>query len=250
MITLLSLITVPSIQLRSFQQQTSFATIFTTSSPITFTFAALSKSIPQNYNSANDIVLTLKHHLGRIKSSYQSEAYEQSLELMKDAEKIFKNWKLHVQSKIKERDSPELVTENGEVVIPEPCEFNIKVTHIPKTRKCVRQTTEGSSMKIHFVGKLLKDGKKGKAFDSTFHTGSMPYKFILGQNGAKVEGWNKGLIGMCEGERRTLTIPYTMGYGEKGIPGKVPPYANLKYMVELVEFSGASKRPSDTKKDL
>ena len=26
-------------------------------------------------------------------------------------------------------------------------------------------------------------GKKGKAFDSSFHTGSMPYKFILGDGG-------------------------------------------------------------------
>ena len=49
------------------------------------------------------------------------------------------------------------------------------------------------------------------------------------------------ILDMCEGERRTLTIPYTLGYGEKGIPGKVASYSNLKYMIELVEFSGGKR---------
>ena len=217
--------------------------------PPTTTVSAATSSSKPNYHSPNDVVLNLKHQLGRIKSSYQSEAYEQTLALISRTEATLKGWKTHVSDQIKQRDAPELATtDQGEFIIPEPCEFEIKVTHIPKKRKCTRQTTIGSSLKVHFVGKLLKDGKKGKAFDSTFHTGSMPYKFHLQKSGgnAKVEGWNKGLVGMCEGERRTLVVPYTMGYGEKGIPGKVPPYSNLKYMIELVEFSGASKKPSST----
>lgn len=35
-----------------------------------------------------------------------------------------------------------------------------------------------------------------------------------------ITGWDKGMVGMCIGEKRKLTIPHTMGYGTKGT-GKV-----------------------------
>lgn len=190
-----------------------------------------------NYNSPSDVVLNLKHNLGRIKSSIESENLEQALTLISNAENVLKQWKSNVQSQITQRNAP--IEKKKEIPIPDPAEFNIKVTHVPK--RCSRKTTNGSTLKVHFVGKLLADGKKGKAFDSSFHTGSMPYRFTLGTKSAKVEGWNQGLLDMCEGERRTLTIPYTLGYGEKGIPGKVASYSNLKYMIELVEFSGGKR---------
>ena len=215
-------------------------------SPLCFSFPSLiapttSSPSTTNYNSPSDVVLTIKHQLGRIKSSYESESYAQSLDLITNAEQVFREWKIHIQKTIQQRDAPEIINAVGDTVIPEPAEFHIKVTHVPK-RVCTRKTAVGSTLKVHFVGKLLKDGKKGKAFDSSFHTGSMPYKFVLGSDGgAKVEGWNKGLVGMCQGERRSLVVPYTLGYGEKGIPGKVPPYSNLKYMIELVEFTGGKR---------
>jgi FKBP-type peptidyl-prolyl cis-trans isomerase len=193
-----------------------------------------------NYDSVGDVVLTLKHNLGRIKSSLDSDSLEQAQDLIVRAEKILKQWRTHIVAKIEQRDNPMISDTTGEVVIPDPAEFHVKVTHVPK--RCTRTTSNGSTLKVHFVGKLLSSGKKGKAFDSSFHTGSMPYKFTLGTASAKVQGWNQGLLDMCQGERRTLTIPYTLGYGEKGIAGKVPPYSNLKYMIELVEFSGGKHR--------
>ena len=112
---------------------------------------------------------------------------------------------------------------------PEPpaekIEFSINSTHVPE--KCPRQSVAGATMKVHYVGKLLEPGgKPGKIFASSFHTGSMPFKFTLGSDDV-VEGWNKGLGGMCEGERRRLTVPWTMGFGAKGDKG-VPPYSDLQ----------------------
>ena len=70
-------------------------------------------------------------------------------------------------------------------------------------------------MKVHYVGKLIATGK---IFGSSFHTGSQPFRFTLGSDDV-VEAWNRGLVGMCEGERRRLMVPYDLAYGAKGAKG-------------------------------
>ncbi|KAJ1632392.1 hypothetical protein T492DRAFT_989245 [Pavlovales sp. CCMP2436] len=98
--------------------------------------------------------------------------------------------------------------------------------------ECVRQTAAGSLIKVHFVGKLVETGK---VFATSFHTGSNPVKFTLG-GADMVEGWNRGLVGMCTGERRRLLVPYTLGIGATSVKS-IPPFSNLRYDIELVEQS-------------
>jgi len=118
--------------------------------------------------------------------------------------------------------------------IPEPpaesVPFSVNVTHVPE--KCPRKSAEGATMKVHYVGKLVTTGK---IFASSFHTGSQPFRFILGSDDV-LAAWNQGLSDMCEGERRRLMVPWAMGYGEKGTKG-VPPYSDLQYDFELTELS-------------
>lgn len=52
-----------------------------------------------------------------------------------------------------------------------------------------------------------------------------------------LSGWEQGLQGMCAGEKRTLTIPYSLAYGEAGM-GPIPPKATLVFDVEMVSISG------------
>ena len=54
----------------------------------------------------------------------------------------------------------------------------------------------------------------------------MPLRFVLGSDEV-IDAWNQGLLGMCEGERRRLMVPWSMGFGAKGDKG-VPPYADLQ----------------------
>ena len=42
-----------------------------------------------------------------------------------------------------------------------------------------------------------------------------PLKFVLGEGGV-IEGWERGLVGTCPGEKIELTIPPELGYGEEG----------------------------------
>jgi FKBP-type peptidyl-prolyl cis-trans isomerase len=54
----------------------------------------------------------------------------------------------------------------------------------------------------------------GKVFDSSKKRND-PFEFTLGK-GMVIKGWDNGLTGMCPGERRRLTIPSDLGYGDRG----------------------------------
>lgn len=47
--------------------------------------------------------------------------------------------------------------------------------------------------------------------------------------------WDQGLLDMCVGEKRKLTIPPEMAYGDRGI-GPIPGGATLVFETELVSI--------------
>ncbi|RYD69056.1 MAG: FKBP-type peptidyl-prolyl cis-trans isomerase, partial [Verrucomicrobiaceae bacterium] len=54
-----------------------------------------------------------------------------------------------------------------------------------------------------------------------------PFTFRVGE-GSVIQGWDTGLLGACEGEKRKLVIPSHMGYGERGSPPKIPANAQAR----------------------
>lgn len=52
--------------------------------------------------------------------------------------------------------------------------------------------------------------------------------------------WDQGLLDMCIGEKRKLTIPPEYGYGDRGV-GPIPAGATLIFDTELVEIEGVPK---------
>ena len=56
-----------------------------------------------------------------------------------------------------------------------------------------------------------------------------------------MKGWDQGLLDMCVGEKRKLTIPPHLGYGDRGAAGVIPGGAILLFDVELIEIRAATK---------
>jgi len=88
----------------------------------------------------------------------------------------------------------------------------------------------GDKLTVDYVG-TLEDGIK---FDSSIDRGT-PFSFTLGQ-GRVIQGWEQGMLDMKVGEKRRLTIPYSLGYGENGY-GSIPPKATLIFEVDLLKIN-------------
>ncbi len=90
-----------------------------------------------------------------------------------------------------------------------------------------KQPKATDSVVCHYEG-FLTDGTM---FDSSVQRGA-PATFPL--NGV-IAGWTEGLQLMKEGAKYRFFIPYSLGYGEAGAAGAIPPYAALIFDVELIE---------------
>ena len=91
-----------------------------------------------------------------------------------------------------------------------------------------KMVKSGDTIKVNYVGKLTN----GTEFDSSKKPGRAPFSFVIGQ-GSVIEGWEKGILGMQVGGKRTLTIAPNLGYGDKPA-GTIPPNSTLIFEVELL----------------
>lgn len=69
-----------------------------------------------------------------------------------------------------------------------------------------KKVQDGNTVKVHYQGKL----KDGTIFDQT--TPDRPLHFMLGQNEI-IKGFEEAVLGMKEGDKKTVTIPYPKAYG-------------------------------------
>jgi FKBP-type peptidyl-prolyl cis-trans isomerase len=94
------------------------------------------------------------------------------------------------------------------------------------------EAKKGDLLVVSYVGTLVD----GTEFDSSLKNGRRPFRFRLG-DGATIQGWDQGLLGMQAGEKRRIVIPSSLGYGERGQPPAIPPAATLVFEVELLQLN-------------
>lgn len=126
-------------------------------------------------------------------------------------------------SKPNNTDNPNMNTQQ-----PDLTNFKVQIDEIKIGEGA--ELVSGQSAEFHYTG-TLTDGTKfdsSKDRNKTFTT-----KIGVGK---VIPGWDQGIPGMKIGGVRKLTIPYQLAYGEQGIPGAIPPKADLIFEVELISI--------------
>lgn len=91
------------------------------------------------------------------------------------------------------------------------------------------EATAGKTVDVHYVGVGWSTKKQ---FDASWDRGGT-FSFPLGQ-GRVIKGWDQGVAGMKVGGRRRLTIPATLGYGDRGAGADIKPGETLVFVVDLL----------------
>lgn len=125
-----------------------------------------------------------------------------------------------------------LLVAGGSVVAGLEKPLDIEVT---KAVECERRSKSGDKVAVHYRGSLAADGKE---FDASYNRGQ-PLTFHVGK-GQVIKGWDQGLLDMCPGEARKLTIQPEWAYGDRGM-GPIPAKSVLIFETELVEIVGVPK---------
>ena len=90
-----------------------------------------------------------------------------------------------------------------------------------------------SVLTVHYTGWLYSETaatKKGTQFETS--AGKTPFAFTLGI-GEVIAGWDRGVLGMKAGGKRTLVIPAELAYGSRA-SATIPANSKLVFDVEVV----------------
>ncbi|KAF2457674.1 hypothetical protein BDY21DRAFT_344545 [Lineolata rhizophorae] len=88
---------------------------------------------------------------------------------------------------------------------------------------------KGDRVGLRYIGKL----EDGKVFDA--NKKGKPFTFKLGA-GEVIRGWDIGVGGMSVGGERRITIPSSLAYGTKGVPG-IPPNSTLVFDLKVISVN-------------
>ncbi|XP_073189053.1 peptidyl-prolyl cis-trans isomerase FKBP9 isoform X4 [Lepidochelys kempii] len=109
-------------------------------------------------------------------------------------------------------------------------EDEVQIQTYLKPEKCTRTIQVSDFVRYHYNGTFLD----GTLFDSS-HNRMRTYDTYVGI-GWLIPGMDKGLLGMCVGEKRIITIPPYLAYGEEGDGKEIPGQASLVFDVALLDL--------------
>ncbi|XP_041672722.1 peptidyl-prolyl cis-trans isomerase FKBP10 [Cheilinus undulatus] len=104
----------------------------------------------------------------------------------------------------------------------------IEIKEVPEG--CTRRTVTGDYIRYHYNGTF----QDGRAFDSSYQRNST-YNTYIGM-GYVIRGMDKALLGLCIGEKRRITVPPHLAYGEDGVKDLIPGSAVLVFDIHVIDF--------------
>ena len=87
----------------------------------------------------------------------------------------------------------------------------------------------GDVVEIHYVGKFTD----GKIFDSSYDR-KRPLEFNLG-TGRVIKGWEEALLYFHQGDSAVITIPPSLGYGERAY-ASIPANSTLVFNMKMISL--------------
>lgn len=117
-----------------------------------------------------------------------------------------------------------------------PKELQVNITnHV----FCSHPSAKGDTVKVHYSLSVFgSDDVIESSFDKK------PFTFMVGL-GQVIKGWDQGMLNMCPGETRTLTIPPDLAYGSKGT-GDIPEDSTLVFETEMLAIYGHKQKSIST----
>ena len=110
--------------------------------------------------------------------------------------------------------------------------FNLKANEVQIIEEVLGdglEVTNHSKVSVHYIGRLEDNNE----FDNSYKR-NQPFQFQIGVRQV-ILGWETGLLGMKEGGKRTIFIPYKLAYGESGAGDLIPPKSNLIFEIEILK---------------
>ena len=95
---------------------------------------------------------------------------------------------------------------------------------------------KGNFIEVAYTGYIddsSETGEKGLKFESSYDEDREPIPFEVGK-GHVIEGWERGVLGLCAGNKATIIIPPKYAYGEVGDEDIIPGNATLRFDVEIL----------------
>ena len=100
------------------------------------------------------------------------------------------------------------------------------------------EAAAGDVVLVNYVGVRGADGTQ---FDANY--GADPLPVVLGQ-GAVIEGWDQGLVGVQAGEQLQLDIPAELAYGDEPPGGDIQPGDALSFVLDVLSVGKGSPAPA------
>lgn len=91
----------------------------------------------------------------------------------------------------------------------------------------VMKAEAGDEVTVSYVGTLAENGNQ---FDK-----ASSFTFLLGA-GEVIKGWDRGVVGMKEGDKRKLIVPSKLGYGKRGCGSDIPPNSRLQFIIKMKQI--------------
>ena len=159
-------------------------------------------------------------------SNQEEQAKDQQMEMEKEKNREVSE----LDSYLKKKGIKAVKTENGVFV---------EVLNQGSPEKI----TSGKEVTVNYTGSLLDNGKVFDSnTDTSFHHNE-PLKFVVGA-GRTIRGWEEGMQVLGNGGKGNIFIPALLGYGPPGAPPAIPPYASLKFAVDVTNVAVAPAAPA------